>query len=525
MDSINDSGLKFIHVMVGNFYVCDLSKYTKLLKKAAPDQPITINKKYILKIKTPFQIQFPQCTDSQRVWFCRSRTSDPPATSVPIVFARCRNSMKILDKLHREYVQKGLNFENKKQIVAIKSVAGSGKTTTLLQLAQRHTNKKILYLAFNRSLIEEIRGKLESNGIRNMTAQTFDSLMRDVYIHNNDKLPNLIELKHTTIADYHPFFAGKNFQLRKSYVGYYQKFCNQTGHNDIKKFCQRVLGGEKRLLVTMWEDTLTGKYHTFDSLRKLAQINRWSRGYLDKIYDMVFIDEAQDFDPLMLHILLNDVNLPKVFVGDPRQAIYEWRGCINSFDRLPPDAMTIEFYSTFRVGEPACKVICKAFEDCWMISRSQNKTHITSNHEFGPEEDYVYLFRTWKCLLLTAAKMRTKVWIHNFEPQIEFIKKLHQKLQYSDLSKEEREEFSDDLPAFLIKLTYEDLDDLLTSVKGNYTNNKSKAKCHMYTIHTFKGLEHDRVKIHDDIKPEEENLKYVALTRGKKEVVIMTAAD
>lgn len=518
---LNDPNIVFIYIDIGNFAVCDLSKHRKIVKS---EGAIIINKMFVLKIMQPFQVQFPGCTDSQRVWFCKVIPGMQPKyyKTYPILFARCRNSMKILDRIHREYVQKGLQFKDN-QVIAIKSVAGSGKTTTLLNLAKLHKDKKILYLAFNRSLIEEIRSKIESSNIRNMTSQTFDSLMRDVYIHRKDQVPNLVELKHTTIADYHPFFAGKSFQLRKSYVNYYQRFCNQTEYSDIKKFCQRKLGGEKRLLVTMWEDTLAGKWSTFDSLRKLAQINRWSRGYIDKIYDLVFIDEAQDFDPLMLHILLQDVNLPKVFVGDPHQAIYEWRGCINSFERLPESALTIEFYSTFRVGEPACSVITRSFEDCWMISKAPSKTQIVPDREFGPEEDYVYLFRTWKCLLQTAAKMyKRKVWIHNFEQQIEFIKRLHQKLQYADLSEEERQEFSDDLPAFLIKLSYEQLDELLSSVKSNYTNDKSKAKCHMYTIHTFKGLEHDRVKVHDDIKPEEDNLRYVALTRGKHEIVIAT---
>jgi superfamily I DNA/RNA helicase len=348
--------------------------------------------------------------------------------------------------------------------------------------------------------------------------------MRDVYIHNTNELPNLIDLKHTTIGDYEPFFKGKSFQLRKAYVGYYQKFCNQVEFSDTKKFSEHILGGEKRLLNSMWADTVNKKYQTFDSIRKLVQINRWSRGYIDSVYDIIFIDEAQDFDPLMLHILLNDVNAPKVFVGDPLQSIYSWRGCINSFDNLPKTSRIIEFYSTFRIGEPACTIIRKSFDNCWMISKSANKTVIVPDKNFNNQE-YVYLFRTWKCLLQTAANIATPVWICNFESQIEFIKKLHQKLQYSDLSDEDRKDFSDDLPAFLIKLTFEQLDELLYNVKKNYTNDKSLAKCLMYTIHSYKGLEHDRIKIHDDIGSDEHNLRYVALTRGKSEIVIAITAS
>jgi hypothetical protein len=65
----------------------------------------------------------------------------------------------------------------------------------------------------------------------------------------------------------------------------------------------------------------------------------------------------------MLKILLEDTTIPKLFVGDTRQAIYEWKGCINAFDKLPENTLIIEFYSTFRVGEPACEEIRQKFEN------------------------------------------------------------------------------------------------------------------------------------------------------------------
>ena len=37
----------------------------------------------------------------------------------------------------------------------------------------------------------------------------------------------------------------------------------------------------------------------------------------------------------MLNILLRDTHIPKVFVGDPKQAIYEWKGSIDAFKYLP----------------------------------------------------------------------------------------------------------------------------------------------------------------------------------------------
>ena len=163
-------------------------------------------------------------------------------------------------------------------------------------------------------------------------------------------------------------------------------------------------------------------------------MKHWCKDYIDTCFDMIFIDESQDFDNIMLKILLDDTTIPKLFVGDPKQAIYEWKGCINAFEKLPKETTMIEFYSTFRVGEPACSQIRDKFDNCWMISKSSNITHLesSSNYEIQPNDKYVYLFRNWKSLLQTAQNT-AKVWIYNYESQIEYIKKLHAKLSVSKL--------------------------------------------------------------------------------------------
>jgi DNA transposition AAA+ family ATPase len=50
--------------------------------------------------------------------------------------------MYLLDDIHRNYINEYMFKEN--DILAIKSVAGSGKTTTLLNIAKKHSNKQIL---------------------------------------------------------------------------------------------------------------------------------------------------------------------------------------------------------------------------------------------------------------------------------------------------------------------------------------------------------------------------------------------
>ena len=55
-----------------------------------------------------------------------------------------------------------------------------------------------------------------------------------------------------------------------------------------------------------------------------------------------------------------------------------------------------------------------------MISKSKNNT--TLEYDILPKENYIYLFRTWKNLLLTAQNIE-KLWIYNYNKQKNLIQK------------------------------------------------------------------------------------------------------
>jgi ATP-dependent exoDNAse (exonuclease V) beta subunit len=423
--------------------------------------------------------------------------------------------MFLLDGIYRRYVNRHQFQPN--EIMAIKSVAGSGKTTTLLELAKIHNTKKILYLAFNKALITDIGIKIKKQGIKNLYPQTFHSLAYNAYISNKNIEPDITELRPQSIHNIVPWFKGKSFKIRKYYVDLYIKFCRQPKYSTPKEFISMTIGEEKPLLNTLWNETLLNKFITFDSLIKLSLVNKWLKTYIDKTYDMIMIDETQDFDTMMLNMLLNDTTLPKIFVGDPKQSIYQWRGCINGFNYLPRTSLIIEFYSTFRVGDPACEIIRKKFDDCWMISKSFNETIITNDLSVIKDTKYTYLFRTWKSLLQKAQSMQN-IWISNYEEQVEKMRKLHSILKSFDGNIDE-ENFPDDLPQFLKSLNKDELEKLILDIENNITS-KNNAQIKFYTIHSYKGLEDDNIRIADDIdKDNDKNLYYVALTRGMKNII------
>lgn len=436
------------------------------------------------------------------------------AESVRIIYARCKKSMMLLDGVHRRYVKRHVFAQN--DILAIKSVAGSGKTTTLLDLAKLH-DKKILYLAFNKSLITEIEGKIHRDKIKNLIPMTFDSLLYTCYRSVKKRNVEIVDLKPQNISDYVPWFKGKPFALRKTYVDYYKRFCGNPYYTTPEAFAECELNGEKPLLNSLWQCTVEGRLVTFDTLRKLSLDEKWFKGYIDKTFEMIMVDETQDFDIMMLNMLLNDTTIPKLFVGDPMQSIYQWRGCINGFNKLPKTALTIEFYSTFRIGDPACELIRSKFKDCWMISKSSSLTQLSDDVGLL-KGNYTYLFRTWKALF-TSATFMPKVWIYKYEQTVEKMRKLHKILSFSGSIDDD--EFEDDLPGFLRSITKSELESIISNIDANLSS-KSEASCKMYTIHSYKGLEDDNIRIGGDIEDatgEDANLYYVALTRGMKVIV------
>ena len=79
---------------------------------------------------------------------------------------------------------------NSKGDIKINAVAGSGKTTTIIEYAKtRPKHAKILYLAFNKSVKLEAIKKFTEKGLNNVTVETAHSLAyKKIVFKNNYKV-------------------------------------------------------------------------------------------------------------------------------------------------------------------------------------------------------------------------------------------------------------------------------------------------------------------------------------------------
>ena len=71
--------------------------------------------------------------------------------------------------------------------IKINAVAGSGKTTTIIEYARtRPAESRILYLAFNKSVKLEAVRKFEEKGLHNVKVETAHSLAYRYIVYQNN---------------------------------------------------------------------------------------------------------------------------------------------------------------------------------------------------------------------------------------------------------------------------------------------------------------------------------------------------
>jgi DNA polymerase III epsilon subunit-like protein len=467
----------------------------------------------------------------------------PKLPRIDTVEAKCPASMDWLDGVHRAYVTR---HKFGKRSLAFKAVAGSGKTTILMNLVhlfqkEKTENpsavgtKKIAYVAFNKQLVDEFRAKCVKNGVQQVvTPFTFDALVYRVARDRHEQANGVCvpfefhgAMNPSLLTDKYKWFRGKSHRLKKRYVDLFAKFCQSPSQTDPTDKWVRQF----------WNDTRNGTLVTFDGLRKLAYTEHWLRGYMDAAFSRVLVDEAQDLDPIMLNILSNDVDAPKVFVGDPHQQIYEWRGTVNAFERLPPRTIQLNLYKTFRMGEPATSEVSHMTGVQMISGIPDTSTAVTTGVTHArlhgsscttPPPPYTYVHRTWKSLLQEAQAIAhllnryphaadPRIWIVDYQSQMRQVRALHEKIQRFGACAGACQPDGDDLPAFLTKLSVQELQSMCSMIESKLTSDPSKAVCRMYTAHRFKGLEDDIVRVANDLhRVKDQNLVYVSFTRAQK---------
>ncbi|KKL68816.1 hypothetical protein LCGC14_2121200 [marine sediment metagenome] len=222
--------------------------------------------------------------------------------------------------------------------ISIEAVAGSGKTTTILH-AMNLVQGSVLFLAFNRSIAVELREKTPmGTDCKTFNALGHGLLKRKMPGSNLDKwkLSKLLKPRMSG-TEYREF----GYELIKI-VGSMKSsgmmeppmpkdFQSYVEHSEVP---MDRIDYASMLLEELWLGSLdVTNVFTFDD--QLYMPVFWDM--LFPTYDTVFVDEAQDLNPIQ-HMMLSKLaerGARIIAVGDSRQAIYGFRGALtNSMEEL-----------------------------------------------------------------------------------------------------------------------------------------------------------------------------------------------
>lgn len=467
--------------------------------------------------------------------------------------------------------------------ILINASAGSGKTTMLLQLLEV-TKERTLFLAFNKSIQEEITQKMESRGLIQGKALTLHSLGLMAIRHYKKQ----IEIKESKKFEILKILQKENpnyFKMRwedKSKLNLLLCDINDVSRmfltDSLNEIANYMCIMDKPIEITLklkvlWEKLIKIR-DKFDQTQGLLYIDFIDMIYLPVKYDLyipiepvyLFIDELQDLS-LLQHTLVK--NLLKqghikrfIGVGDYKQSIYLFGGSLsNSMDILKqyPNVQEFPLNTCYRCSQ---RIIDKAnevyrvmdygrntlgvVEEITEVSKIKDKSMIVCRNTAPIIELYFLLLKKNKnCyikgedILNGVTKFLTP---YKYLTVVEATRKIKQEL--ADFKKDRTDEGR--IKYFLLKENFKifkilsenyvydmfvTIDTLINKFKGLFFQKENAIM--LCTIHKSKGLEADVVYIlNENLIPskfakskeqliQEQNLKYVARTRAKNELYFL----
>ncbi|EBG5940060.1 ATP-dependent helicase [Salmonella enterica subsp. enterica serovar Enteritidis] len=434
--------------------------------------------------------------------------------------------------------------------------AGSGKTTTLRRFAEENPTERMLYVAYNRAIRDEAEQKFPFN----VTCKTSHQLAwPTVGKHYSHRLVNTLRLTDVAQA-----LNSRNWLLARLALDVINRFmCSASPQISVEhlpdaddckghELAQILLSAQKT-----W-DMMTARQGDFpvthDTYLKLYQL---SRPNLSSRYTTLLFDEAQDANPVTSAIVLNQV-CRVVLVGDPHQQIYRFRGADNAMqapqlekaDRL---WLTHSFRFGREMAEVANRLLALKGETHQVTGKGgADRVLQTMPRNFG---HHAVLHRSVCGVIRTALHWslagKKVFWVGGMESyRIEDLLDLYwfsvdmtERMRHDRLIREYRDydeylQIAEETGDVEMKQTifileqFFPLPDRLSTLREQRVTRESEADVTVCTAHRSKGLEWDRVKLHDDFadildpempesqRQDEINLMYVAATRARKVLIV-----
>jgi hypothetical protein len=253
-------------------------------------------------------------------------------------------------------------FEEGGTVVA-EALAGTGKTTTLKAISGIQPTRPGTYLAFNKSIVREAEGsfpgrvnvttahslaykaignqyghRLPGNpGATRMSAKRMSTVLKVKAAQLDTGTLNPVVVTRMAQATVAAFIKSPDREIMVHHIP-----ARVLQHHNSMDMAAVVLPVADRI----WADlsSKNGKFFfTHDVYLKL-----WALGNPVIASDYIMFDEAQDSDPVIASIVARQA-AQLVYVGDRNQAIYGWRGAVDSMSKVQ-NATRLPLTRSFRFG-------------------------------------------------------------------------------------------------------------------------------------------------------------------------------
>lgn len=225
------------------------------------------------------------------------------------------------------------------EILKINACAGSGKTSTLIEIALANPNSSFLYLAFNKAIVEESKKKFPEN----VKLKTIHSLaFSNIIAPRKYKVVN-----NFSIFDYMDFLNIEDYQIALSFEAHFSKFLNSDEKLENAHFyVSQIFNMARNRKIPYTHNLYLKEYELKEEKDDLSS------------FDFIMLDEAQDTNAVTLSIFLHN-NCRKILVGDTFQNIYAFRETVNALSsKLVQEDYKFNLTYSFRSSQ---KILDKAY--------------------------------------------------------------------------------------------------------------------------------------------------------------------
>lgn len=231
--------------------------------------------------------------------------------------------------------------------IRINAVAGSGKTTTIIEYARtRPAGSRILYLAFNRSVKMEAEQRFAAQGLPHVKVETAHSLAYKHVVFAHGYTVRAQGYKTHEIAALLGLQGNGEKHAEYIIANHINKFISYFCNSDKQKvqdldYLDTVTDEKARAFVKATYSYIEDKTRRLLAKMDKGEIEITHDFYLKKFqlqapvlpYDYILFDEGQDASAAMLDVFLKQKAV-KVIVGDTHQQIYGWRYAVNSLEKV-----------------------------------------------------------------------------------------------------------------------------------------------------------------------------------------------